>query len=169
MNYLTNKRCYLSGPIEHASTDWRIYPTKVLTEEFGVDLYNPFGDPKHQWKDRLIEARNNKDLKTIRNIAKKFVRKDLAMIDRSDFLVCFLPLNVATYGTCHELINSVNAKKPSLIVGTDHIVNIPFWFHGFIDQALMFASWDELFVYLKEVDEGKHKDNDKWSFVYGLV
>jgi len=33
----------------------------------------------------------------------------------------------------------------------------------------MFDSWEDLYRYLREVNAGMHKDNNRWSFVYGLI
>lgn len=171
MNFLKNQRLYLSGPIQHDVTEnWRELPKKVLVEEFGVNLFDPFDDPKQQWVPLLNEAQKNKDYETIVRITKSFVRKDLCMVDRADFVIAYLPYKVPTTGTTHEIINSNNCKKPTLLV-TNHsdITHIPLWYFGFIPIEFMFAGWDSLFSYLREVDEGKHKDNNRWSYIYGEV
>jgi hypothetical protein len=169
-SYLTNKRCYLSGPIENDSVglNWRIEPKKVLKGVFGLNLFDPFEDPKQQWVPALKEARQNRDFDTMATIAKKFVHKDLAMTDRSDMLIAYLPYKVPTTGTTHEIINSANAKKPVLLV-CERKELIPLWFYGFIPCDMMFDGWNNLYDYLHEVNEGKHMENSKWSFIYGLI
>ena len=171
MKYLENKLCYLSGPIQYATGEnWREYPNKILSEEFGIKVFDPSKDPKQQWVPALKEAQANKDYKTMARISKSFVRKDLGILDRSDFLIAYLPVNVATVCTCHEIINSNNSKKPTLLVtNADDITKIPLWYFGFISLDFMFAGWESLFTYLREVNTGKHKNNDRWAFVYDLV
>lgn len=171
-NYLKNTRCYLSGAIESApdGANWREYPKQILTNKFGVHVFDPFADPKQQFAPVIKEAKKNKDIDTIVRIAKGFVRKDLSLVDHSEFLIAYLLHGVATVGTCHEIINSNNAKKPTLLVtNTDCITNIPAWYFGFIPKEFMFAGWEELFNYLNEVDDGKHRENNRWSYVYGDV
>src|ERR1051326_9192611 len=115
-DYLRGKRIYLSGPIQYnADKTWRDYPSKVLKEKFGVELFDPFSDPKQQYVPLIEHARTQKDVETIVRIAKSFVRKDLCMVDRSDAVAAYLPHNVLTTGTGHEIINSNNAKKPTLL------------------------------------------------------
>jgi nucleoside 2-deoxyribosyltransferase len=63
-----------------------------------------------------MQARDNKDYDTMAKIAKGFLRKDLSLVDRTDFLIANLPYKVPTTGTTHEIINSVNAKKPTMLV-----------------------------------------------------
>jgi len=167
---LTGKRAYLSGAIEFGEKiDWRDEPTKILTEEFNIDLFDPFKDPKQQWVSTLHEARDKKDFETMASIASSFVRKDLCMVDRSDFLIANLPFGIPTTGTHHEIINSVNAKKPTLLVCPQGIEKLPLWYYGFVSIDFMFGSWEELYEYLREVNEGLHKDNKRWHFVYGLL
>lgn len=170
MSYLRGKRCYLSGPIEYdTGKNWRTEPTGVFTKQFGIDLFDPFSDPKQVLSEELHEARRLKDFDTMTRIAKAFVRKDLAVVDRADFVVAFLPWKVPTTGTHHEIINSNNAKKPTLLVCPQGKEKVPLWYFGFIDVEFMFGSWQELYLYLTAVDIGQHKANDRWAFVYGMV
>lgn len=169
--YLEGKRLYLSGPIEHGTNhNWRDAPKKALTERFKFNLFDPFADPKQQWVSSINEAKANKDYNKIVKIARSFVKKDLALVDRSDVLVAYFPYKQATYGTCHELINSINAKKPTLLVtDKEDISFLPLWFFGFIPLEFMFAGWDSLYEYFDKVNRGECRDNDKWSFVYGDI
>lgn len=170
-NYLKGTRLYLSGPIEHDSPghNWRTEPKRILVDQFGIRLFDPFDDPKQQWVPVLKEAKKNKDFATMANVAKTFVRKDLAMVDRADFVISYLPFGVPTTGTHHEIINSNNAKKPTLLVCPQGKENLPVWYFGFIPEEAMFGSWNELYNYLDDVDRGEHKTNNRWAFVYGLV
>lgn len=169
MGFLTNKKFYLSGPIEFGCENWRDDIIKRLRENFSIDVYDPFSDPKQQWVEKIAEARKNKDYQAIQDIAKKFVRKDLGMVDRSDGLIAYLPYKVPTIGTHHEVINSINSKKPTLLVCPQGKENIPVWYYGISKTDHMFGSWDDLFVFLNEVNKGLHQSDDKWSFVYDLV
>lgn len=168
---LAGKRCYLSGPIENDASghNWRTEPKRVLVDEFGIDMFDPFDDPKQIWVSPLNEARQKHDYEEMARIAKMFVRKDLCMVDRSDFIISYLPYKVATTGTHHEIINSVNAKKPTLLICPQGKNLIPAWYYGFIPHEVMFGSWDELYNYLRDVNAGKHKDNNRWHFIYGMV
>jgi nucleoside 2-deoxyribosyltransferase len=170
--YLVGKRAYLSGPIEYdnPNRNWRDDPKKVLTKKFKIDLFDPFADPKQVLTGELNKARDNNDVETIVKIAKGFVRKDLAMVDRADFVIAFLPYKVPTTGTHHEIINSNNAKKPTLLVtNSSSISAIPLWYFGFIPTEFMFASWDALYEYLNEVNNNKHRHNNRWAFIYGDI
>jgi len=171
MSILKDKRMYISGPIEYddAALNWRTEPIKVLRERFELNVFDPFQDPKQQWVKDLHQARENKDYETMVRIARSFVRKDLAMVDRSDITIVYIRTGVPSWGACHELINSNNAKKPTLLVCPDGKNKIPLWLWGFIKHEFMFGSWDDLYTYLDEVNQRKHIDNNRWAFIYGLV
>jgi len=168
---LQGKRGYLSGPIENDATNfnWRVEPLRVLRDEFKINMFDPHADPKQQWVPILREARDKRDYGKIAHIARDFVRKDLAMVDRSDLLIAYLPRNVYTTGTHHEVINSDSAKKPTLLICPEGKEHIPIWYHGFIPHEFMFGSWESLYEYLREVNECKHTENRRWHFVYGLI
>ncbi len=169
MDYLHGKSLYLSAPIEnHTGPNWRTSVKNVLIDRFKLDVFDPFDDPKQNFAAEIEEARKRKDFKTMQKISKGFVRKDLIKVDKTDILVAFLPYKVATVGVCHEIINSNNAKKPTLLVAEAKEL-IPFWYFGFIKLEFMFGGWENLYQYLDEVNSGKHMHNDRWSFIYGLV
>jgi hypothetical protein len=169
--YLKDKRCYLSGAIEYSQEDnWRNLPKQILKDRFNVNVFDPFEDPKQQWSPLLKKAKEDKNYDAIIKITHDFVRKDLSMVDHSHFLIAYLPHKVPTTGTVHEIINSNNAKKPTLLVtDSNDITNIPLWYWGFISPEFMFPNWDALFKYLKEVDDGFHQTNRRWNLVHGLI
>jgi nucleoside 2-deoxyribosyltransferase len=169
--FLSSKRAYLSGPIQFATEDkWREYPTAILTEKFKIDLFDPFKDSKQNAHEKIRNAQKKDDIEQMVAVAKGFVRKDLGIIDRCDFIIAYVPYGVQTVGTVHEIINSNNAKKPTLLVtNRNHIKYIPLWYFGFVPTRYMFASWDELYLYLSQVDEGLHRHDDRWSLMYGDV
>lgn len=171
-NVLKGKRTYISGPIEYGSSghNWRTAPTSILKDRFELEVFDPFADPKQQWVPQIQKARDAKDYDQIAKIAKCFVRKDLSLVDRSDFVIAYLPYKVPTTGTHHEIINSNNAKKPTLLVIDDRDISfLPIWYFGFIPKTCMFPNWEAVYVYLEEVQQGKHRDNNRWSFIYGDI
>lgn len=171
MGHLRDKRVYLSGPIQHdVGINWRLEPKRVLTDEFGLNLFDPFEDPKQQWIPQLKKAQEELNFKLMADVCHQFVRKDLCMVDRSDIVIAYLPHKVPTVGTHHEIINSNNAKKPTLLV-TNHtdVSHIPLWYFGFIPLEFMFAGWEALYIYLREVDAGNHMHNNRWNYTYGLI
>jgi hypothetical protein len=167
---LQGKRCYISGPIEHDDTkNWRVEPKKVLKNRFGLNIFDPNQDPKQQYVPELNQARDECDFDTMERIARPFVRKDLAMVDRSDVVVACLPYKVCTTGTKDEIKTSWDAHKPTLIVCPQGKQFVPAWYYGYIPHKYFFGGFEQLYDYLQEVVDGKHKDDFRWAFVYGLI
>jgi hypothetical protein len=199
MGKLKNSRCYLSGPIEQdlATNNWREEPTKILTERFSVDLFDPFTDSKQIKTADIKKARTERDMETLRRIGQGFVRKDLAEVDRADFIIARMAFEdvfyvsdvlrllehpydssieiqphrrqIPTTGTIHEIINSDLYHKPTLIVCEEGKEFLPVWLIGFVPLRYLFSSWQECYNYLEEVDNGVHTQDDRWSYTYGLV
>ena len=169
--YLKDKNVYLSAPIEHdiGKNDWKLEAKKILKEEFGLNVFDPSADINQHWVPVIKEAREKNDYETMTKIAKNFLRKDLCLVDRADFLIAYLPYMVPTVGTCHEIINSVNSKKVTLLICPESKAKIPIWYYGFVPHSCMFGSWEDLYKYLREVDAGLHKDNSRWHYVYGMI
>jgi len=169
--YLTGARAYLGGPIEAAdpTIDWRSEPKRVLIEELKIDLFDPHADPKQQCFNELIQAKEAAAWERVETIVRRFVRKDLCIVDRSDFIIACLPKGVPTVGTVHEIISSNNTKKPTLLVCPQGKQYIPSWYFGFIPHKNMFGSWGSLYTYLREVDSGWHVDDDRWAYVYKII
>ena len=168
---LKGTRLYLSGPIEFDRTDanWRIEPTKVLSTRFGINVFDPFADPKQKWTSVLQEAKKRCDLEEMARIAKGFVRKDLCSVDRSDVVLAYLPEATPTCGTHHEIFVSNMAKKPTLLICPQGREKLPIWYYGFVSPEFMFGNWDSLYDYLNEVNDGKHRNNNRWWFVYNMI
>lgn len=170
MGYLEGKKCYLSGAIEYGEgPNWRIEPSKVLRDEFKLDLFDPFDDPKQQNAPALKKAREDCDYDEMERISKLFVRKDLSVVTESLLLVVHLPRGVPTTGTVHEIIEESNQKKPVLIVCPEGKRWVPFWYWAFVPHSQMFGSWEDLYQYLREVDQGGHADNYRWDYICGRI
>lgn len=168
---LHGKRLYLSGPIEFSpdGPNWRLAPKKVFTERFGLEVFDPFEDPKQRVAPELAAAKAVKDYDKVEEIAAKFVRKDLAMVDHSHLLVANLIYGVQTCGTYHEIINANNLKKPTLLVSELGKEKISSWLYGFVHHQSMFNSWAELYDFLDGVNKGNEATNHRWALIYGLV
>ena len=170
MGSLKSSRCYLSGPIENdAKPDWRKEPLGVLQGRFGVKVFDPAADEKQSAVPALMVARAARNYEGMARICEGFVRKDLCLVDRCDFLISYLPHNVPTAGSHHEIIVADLARKPVLLVCPQGKELVPLWFWGFIPHQCMFGSWESLWAYLDEVDRGLHKGNRRWAFMYGLL
>ena len=170
MNYLNNSNFYLSGPIEFGSEpNWREDVIENLKVKFNINVFDPFSDPKQQWIDKINQYKKEKNFNKLTEIANKFVRKDLTMVDRCDALIAYLPYKVPTVGTHNEIINANNMKKPIMLICPEGKENIPIWYYGFMKHEIFFNSWNEIYSYLENVNKGNLIKNNRWDFVYGII
>lgn len=170
MGYLSDANFYLSGPIEFdQNINWRDSVIDKLKKDFNINVFDPFSDPKQQWVETIKELKQKKDYDKLTEIAKLFVRKDLAMVDRCDALIAYLPHKVPTVGTHHEIINANNMKKPVMLVCPEGKENMPVWYYGCLNHKNFFSSWKELYDFLEEVNNGNLIKQNRWNFVYGVV
>lgn len=166
--YLKGRRCYLGGPIEMADPkdDWRPPVKERLAKEIGLKVFDPNEDPKQSLAQRITECKEQGKWDELTEIVHHFVHVDLTIVDRADFIIQHLPFKVPTTGTVHEIINSNDRKKPTLLVCPQGKGKIPAWYFGFIDHRHMFGSWDELLDYLGQVTRGEHVNDRRWYFVH---
>jgi nucleoside 2-deoxyribosyltransferase len=175
MNRLENLRCYLAGPIDHAEDDgvgWRKEITKWLIER-NVVVLDPCDKPIKNTKYREIDEEKIKmmELKStgryyeLTRRMKEIVHMDLRMVDVADFVIVYLNPNITMFGTIHELINSLNQRKPTLVViegGKKHASN---WLYGLMDYNFMFDTFDDVKSFLDQIDnETIEGDLSRWVF-----
>ena len=138
-NLLRDARVYLSGPMDFVASreaekkfGWRNRLSEFL-QEFGVTVFDPWFKPeiygikeygredettakvRDQWSFELSEI----GAKARASCADHFwpaLHMDLRMVDTSDFVVAYVPTNVYSVGTPHEIILCRLQRKPVLFV-----------------------------------------------------
>lgn len=168
MGVLKGKRCYIGGPIEFdpQGYEWRTPLKKFLREELEVQVFDPLEDSKQSVQPDLLAARDRSDYEEMQRIAKIFVEKDLGIVDRMDFIISHVPHKVPTTGTIHEIVVSVNSKKPTLLVCPQGKNMAGLWYFGVVPHQHIFGCWNDIMEYLREVDSSKHISDRRWRFVY---
>lgn len=175
MNKLNNQTVYLVGGMDRVPDGgvvWRDVLTPKLTK-FGLKVLNPCKkheviDYGHETvEDRELRKKNKqsgefelvqKEMKDIRSV-------DLAMVDLSNLIIFYLDLNVHACGSYEEIFWANRCKKPVLIMCEQGRVNVPDWLFGTIPYQHMFDSWDELLLYLYDIDSGYDTNYyNRWKF-----
>ena len=133
---LEKTRCYLSGPMDFVGSrviekylGWRAILTPIL-KAFSIRVLDPWNKPmirghenygqegitpnKEQyerdfWTNAATRAQFERDFW-------ETVHIDLRMTDISDFVISFVPTNIYSVGTVHEIIVARNQRKPVLMV-----------------------------------------------------
>lgn len=167
MNYLRDKKAYLSGPIFHLKDDgiaWRDQVTPRL-ELFGIEVLDPCKKHIMQGNGDLSEIGKSKDRFKKLVIAEKWdevktefwpiVRTDLKMVDFSDFVIIDYDPSVPTVGTIHELVVATFEKKVILLkYDKSQLPLFNSWMATFIKSHHFFSEWDDMFLYLEKVNNG---------------
>mgnify|MGYP003133445017 CR=1 FL=1 len=175
VNKLNGLRCYLAGPIDHADDDgkgWRVKTQKWL-EKRNAYVFNPCAKPisYQQYKEIDEEKTKMMALKSsgryfeLTQRMKEIVHVDLRMVDVSDFVIVYLNPEVKMFGTIHELITSLQQRKPTLVVVEGGKSKAPNWLFGLMDYNFMFDSFKELYEFLTHIDEEFiQADLSRWVF-----
>tara|TARA_R110002020_G_scaffold431092_4_gene640955 strand:+ start:834 stop:1457 length:624 start_codon:yes stop_codon:yes gene_type:complete len=174
-NRLSGMRTYLAGPIDHAKDDgvgWRNKLKKFLSNR-GVKVLDPCDKPisYSAYKEIGVEKQKMMELKKtgrffeLSEQMKEIAHVDLRMTDVSDCVVVYIDPKTPMFGTIHELINSLQQRKPTLVVVEGGKTQAPNWLFGIMDYNFMFDSFDDLETFLALVDEGAFTpDLTRWVF-----
>ncbi len=136
-NLLQNTRCYLSGPMDFVGSrvvekflGWRAVLSPIL-RRLSVTVLDPWNKPKvlghseDYGREGLLPDKAAYERKfwhcpeTRARFEQDFwetVHIDLRMTDISDFVTAFVPTNIYSVGTVHEIITARNQLKPVLMV-----------------------------------------------------
>jgi hypothetical protein len=138
-NLLRNSRVYLSGPMDFVASrevekkfGWRNRVSEFL-QTFGVTVFDPWFKPEIQGvkeygreDETTAKVRtqwsfdpSEKGANARASCADHFwpaLHMDLRMVDTSDFIVAYVPTNVYSVGTPHEIILCRSERKPVLFV-----------------------------------------------------
>lgn len=100
-------------------------------------------DAKRAQLKELVAARTPEGLEEVHDYMKAIVRRDLRMVDLSDFIVASLEVTKPTFGSVHEIIMASIQRKPLFI----HVAEgdrIPLWLLGFIPPERFYRSLDAI-------------------------
>ena len=170
MNILNKTKTYLIGPMEYADgRGWREDMTAFLGD-MSVTVFDPYKKPftnapeedeeTHARMDILME---NGEYDEVHDHFKQVRAFDLSMVDRSDFIVCYLNPKVPTYGTVEELATAIKMKRPTFVVVEGGKKNTPLWVMGMMPHKYIYNSFDEVKMMLMNINIGiKSIDSDRW-------
>jgi len=174
MNYLNNKKVYLSGPIMNSADDgvkWREHVTPRL-QKFGLEILDPckkhiaLGDEKlneiGESKKKFRELILNEKWEEVKKDFWPIVRTDLKLVDKCDFIILDHDPTVPTVGTIHELVVATFEKKVILLkYNKSQLESFNPWICTFIKSHHFFSTWDSMFDYLEKVNRGE-LDTSYW-------
>lgn len=175
MNLLKKTRCYLAGNIEYSSDskNWR-KTVKQELEKIKIKVFSPlditFEDQCKETditKEFLIQKRHfgeKEDLDYVSKYMQSIVRKDLRMVDLSDFVIFKLEIDKPTFGTMHELVICSSQKKPIFIILDKK--KCPLWLYGIVSYLDFYDDEDEVIDVIYKINKGElMMDQEKWRLL----
>lgn len=172
MNNLRKTKAYLIGHMQYANGQaWR-NEFKDKIADIGVTCFDPYEKPYDQHllgtdesdeiREECIKKMEIGDYDYVANLFKHVRNLDLALCDKSDFIVMYLDPKVPTIGTVEELSTSVKMKKPVFIFVEGGKVKTPLWILGMIPHKFIFNSLDEIVDVLYKMDSGEMPIDPKY-------
>lgn len=172
-NNLRGIRVYLGGNIENSIDPygWRNELTSELSK-LGIICLDPTKNilenhpqETEYFKNNLRQLREKRQWKKIKKLIEPIISRDLRAIDISDVIIFRLEPDKPTWGTVHELVVSLNQKKPVLIL-IDDMKRFPIWFAGLINMNMVFEKIENLIKYFCNINNGTViPDPHYWKFL----
>tara|TARA_R110002153_G_scaffold45929_3_gene129352 strand:- start:816 stop:1358 length:543 start_codon:yes stop_codon:yes gene_type:complete len=170
-NILEKCKTYMIGAMEFQNGEgWRNKCSKEL-EEKGIICYDPYKKPfdedyvkeDQDTQEKIKLLRENGELEEVHKHFKEIIAIDLAMVDRSDFIICYINPSTPTFGTMHELIVANQAKKPIFIFVEGGKTKTPLWLLGLLPVRFFYDDLDSLLDMVKKIDDGTVEiDSKRW-------
>lgn len=173
MNRLNKSCCYISGGMDRVpdgGVQWRSWITPKL-QEMGIGVLNPcdkpidFAHETHDFRERISLLKEEGKYEQVRELMKPVCAVDLRLVDIAHFIILKLDVDIHLAGSYHEIVVAIGQKKPVLVMCEKGIHNIPNWWFGVIPYQMFFDNWDNLFEYLKQVDNGEAEHLNRWRFL----
>ena len=170
MSVLKKTRTYLIGPMEYADgRGWRDDMTEFL-DGMNVTVFDPYKKPFYNapkeddyTRGIITQKMNDGNYDDVAEHFKQVRAFDLSMVDRSDFIICYLNPAVPTFGTMEELVTAVKMKRPTFIVVEGGKKYTPLWVMGMLPHKYIYSNFTELKEVLRDINSGKKSiDNMKW-------
>lgn len=179
MNKLKGHTAFLSGPIDRCPNHGKLWREEITEFLHSLDIgsLNPCDKPiiniKYDEDANFVEKVNSLKIEgswdEATRLMKNIVRADLSLVDRSDFLITHLNIDIFMCGSFTELTHAVQERKPVLIHCEQGKASVPNWLFGLCNHELFFDKWDDLKQYIKMVaysDITEYNDLDgKWKFI----
>ncbi len=163
-------RAYMIGPIEAVSdkeaTDWRKEAAKKL-KKMDIHVFDP---TKKDTNGKLNEIGAEREYMNMLKSQGKWwefykrmsqiVHADLKCVDRSDFVIAYIPLNISMCGSINEIVVARQQKKKVFAFydyGEDfdecQKKNLNSWLLWLIGPDYIFKTLDDVIDYIKTQDK----------------
>lgn len=173
MGALHGTSCYLIGQMQYMNgAPWRNL-VKALLEPRGIQCFDPYHKPfvddvdeSDETREKLLAELEAGNYEFVANRLKKVRNFDLNLVDRSDFIVCYLNMKYGTCGTWEEFFQANRHKKPIFCVFEGGKKKAPLWVFGTIPHRYIFDSIEEMTGHILGIDNGEiAPDPKRWRLL----
>jgi len=153
-------------------TEWRNRIKEHLVPR-GITCFDPYQKPfmhdveeGDEVRDELLKKLEEADYDTVSKRMRKIRMYDLNLVDRSDFIVAYLNMDIPTCGTWEEIFNANRMKKPIFLIMEGGKKRAPLWMFGTIPHKYIYPSVEEALDILVKIDDGKIEiDSNRWRLL----
>jgi nucleoside 2-deoxyribosyltransferase len=139
----------------------------------GIKCWNHYNSPIHcsisEGDDELfLRLKTFKENGQFDEIAKyKQIRNnDLALIDKCDFVICQLDMDVLSCGTWEELFLAIKLCKPVFLYCVQGKKSLPLWIFWSLKLEYVYNDLDEILETIKKIDSEEIEINmNKWKLL----
>lgn len=172
-NLLKGTKAYLIGPMQYAEgRSWREDISGFL-KEISVTVFDPYKKPfinapeEDEETNKILQKKLRLGLyDKVAEHMRQVRAFDLSMVDKADFIICYLDPKVPTFGTMEELSWAVRMKKPIFMVVAGGKNNTPHWVMGMLPHKYIYNSFVDVKEVLADIHTERIKlDSDRWRLL----
>lgn len=175
-NVLFKTKCYLSGAMQYASNgqEWRNVVKNRLASR-NITFFDPYHKPfvtecseNEEGKEEMLHWMETEQYDLVHRRMKTVRGYDLRLVDLSDWFICFIFPQLASWGTAEELSLIVREQKPVFIIIADQNgkKRTPLWIMSMVDHKYIYNSLEDAIETIEAIDDGIIKCNsNKWRLL----
>lgn len=175
MNRLYGNMVYLSGAIDRTTDnqarDWRLEITPFLNS-LGIIVLDPCHKalltPIENEREIFIKLAQEEKWANFKHFGKDVRRIDLRMVDKSDFIIVKIDMDIYQAGTIEEITWANIQRKPVLVWCPKGIKELAGWFKLMFPLDLIFDDLDDLKNYISDTNDAPDEfinDLGRWRFL----
>ena len=172
MKKLFNTKTYLIGPLENGDdvSCWRDL-VKTELNKIGVTCFDPTVHPfvldiDEGQQVKLKQLRELGSLNDLQERMKSIRRHDLSMVDKSDFIICYIDPEKPTWGTVDELVHAERMNKPIFMFVEGGKRKCPLWLFALVPLNYIYNSLDDILEKIQKIDNDEIEiDSKRWKLM----
>lgn len=174
MNRLAGSMVYAAGPIDRCpdgGKQWRAALAPELRRR-GIVMLDPLKKPTDvgleddDHRGERASWKASGDYERFAAVMRKIRAVDLRLVDKADFLIVKMDLDVFMCGTMEELFLANRQHKVVLVWCPQGIGRIPDWMYGVLPHEFFFDTIDGVLAYIDHVATAPDIDTlNRWLFL----